>query len=97
MRETGGIDILKEALITPPEAAELYPGGPVDVSHVYRDIKVGHGGIRLEHLRTPRIATSREAVARFFAALTAAHATPRPPGGRPSTARRARADRLVDD
>jgi hypothetical protein len=73
------IDPLTEPLIRPSEATRLYPAGangkPIDVTRVYRDMRHGRDGIRLESIRTPRLATSREAVARFFLELTAARAT----------------------
>jgi hypothetical protein len=63
------IDPLTEDLIWPTEAAKLYPRGPggktVHVGRVYRDMKRG-----LESIRTPRMATSRQAVARFFRRLS---------------------------
>ena len=63
------IDPLTEELVSPREAAKLYPRGRggkvVHVSRVYRDILHGHDGIRLESISTPRLATSRQAVARF--------------------------------
>jgi hypothetical protein len=71
------INPLTEDLIWPTEATKLYPRGPsgktVHVSRVYRDMKRGRDGIVLESIRTPRMATSRQAVARFFRALSEAH------------------------
>ena len=68
------IDPLTEDLITPAAATALYPRGPggrkVHVSRVYRDMKIGVRGVRLESVKTPRLATSRQAVARFFARLS---------------------------
>ena len=68
------IDPLEEELITPADAARYYPRGPsgrrVHVSRVYRDMLHGHDGVVLESIRTPRLATSREAVGRFFTRLT---------------------------
>ena len=67
------IDPLAEELISPSAAAGLYPRGPegkkVHVSKVYRDMKRGHRGISLESVRTPKLATSRQAVARYFRRL----------------------------
>jgi hypothetical protein len=71
------IDLHKEALICPVEATNLYPrsasGKKVHVSRIYRDMIRGHRGILLESVRTPRLATSKEAVARFFSRLTQLH------------------------
>jgi hypothetical protein len=70
------IDPLTEHLIRPTEATKLYPRGPngkkVHVSKVYRDMQYGHDGVVLESVQTPTLATSREAVARFFRQLTEA-------------------------
>ena len=68
------IDPTKEELITPNEATRYYPrsarGKKVHISKVYRDMQVGHQGLKLESIRTPRLATSREAVSRFFHRLS---------------------------
>lgn len=68
------IDPLHEELILPSEAVQHYPrtakGKRVHVSRVYRDMLVGKRGVRLESLRTPRLVTSREAIARFFQRLS---------------------------
>jgi Protein of unknown function (DUF1580) len=70
------IDPLVEELITPSQATALYPrnskGKKVHISKIYRDMDRGARGILLESLRTPRRATSREAVARFFRRLSEA-------------------------
>jgi hypothetical protein len=70
------IDPLREELITPAEAARCDPrkadGRRARVRRVDRDRPRGPHGVRLESVRTPRRATSREAVARFFARLTEA-------------------------
>ena len=70
------IDPLREELLSPAQACKLYPlgasGRPPSVSLVYRHIQKGFKGIRLESIRVPRIATSREAVSRFFRRLTEA-------------------------
>jgi hypothetical protein len=68
------IDPLAEALISPTDAAKIFPkarsGKPVHVSFVYRAMKCGCKGVVLESIRTPKLATSRQAVARFITALT---------------------------
>lgn len=68
------IDPLVEDLITPAEAADLYPKGrggrKVHVAVVYRHMGPGVRGVVLESVRTPRLATSRQAVARFFRRLS---------------------------
>jgi hypothetical protein len=68
------IDPLEEELITPSEATRYYPrsakGKKVHVSKIYRDLQVGHRGVKLESIRTPRLATSKEAIARFFQRLS---------------------------
>ena len=70
------IDPLTEDLVWPAAATSHYPRGPdgkkVHISNVYRDMKKGHMGIVLESIRTPRLATSRQALARFFARLSQA-------------------------
>ena len=88
------IDPLIEELITPTEATAMYPRGPrgmkPHVSKVYRDMKVGCRGIVLESISTPRLATSRQAVARYFARLGE---ITRPPA--PSASAPARSGRLA--
>lgn len=68
------IDPTKEVLITPAEATWLYPcnsqGKKVHVSKIYRDMTQGSRGIVLESIRTPRLCTTREAIARFFVRLS---------------------------
>jgi hypothetical protein len=68
------IDPLYEELITPREATRYYPrnsrGRKVHVAKVYRDMQVGKHGVKLECLRTPRLVTSKEAIARFFKRLS---------------------------
>jgi hypothetical protein len=70
------IDPLVEDLIWPTEATNYYPRGAagkkVHVCKVYRDMSKGHRGIVLESIRTPRLATSRQALVRFFARLSGA-------------------------
>ena len=55
------------------EAARLFPRGAngkyPHVSKLYRLARHGSFGVVLESIRTPRLATSREAVARFFCRL----------------------------
>jgi hypothetical protein len=86
------IDLFSEKLISLPQAAKLFPcsqaGRTVHVGAVYRAAKRGHGGVRLETVRTPRLATSREAVARYFEALTARSMNPEPPRPRHQERRR---------
>jgi hypothetical protein len=92
------IDPLTEEVITPSEAAALYPRGPsgkkVHVCKVYRDMSRGCHGIVLESIRTPRLATSRQAVARFFRRLTDRRHQMTPPGHEASA--RYRASREVE-
>jgi hypothetical protein len=68
------IDPLTEDLIWPTAATNCYPRGEggrkVHVSVVYRDMKRGRKGVLLESIRTPKLATSRQAVGRFFRALS---------------------------
>jgi hypothetical protein len=68
------IDPLEEQVILPRVAADCYPrderGRKVHVSMIYRHMTVGVRGVVLESIRTPRLATSREAIARFFASLS---------------------------
>ena len=82
------IDPLTEEVIYPNAAIKLYPRGAdgrtPHVSRIYRDMKRGCGGVVLESVRTPKLATSREAVARFFRRLTEAA---EPAGTKPMPAR----------
>jgi len=68
------IDALNEEVISPKEATRYYPrdnlGRKVHVSTVYRHATVGVRGILLESIRTPRMCTSKEAIARFFQRLS---------------------------
>jgi hypothetical protein len=68
------IDPLREKSLIPRLATEHYPrnswGKKVHVSRVYRDMLVGKNGVKLECLRTPRLVTSKEAIARFFQRLS---------------------------
>jgi hypothetical protein len=94
------IDALMERLIRPSEAVTMYPVGPGDKfphpSRVYRDMKYGRNGIVLESLRTPTLATSRQAVARFFVKLTEARATSSEASGHRRPNARPRANQLVE-
>ena len=70
----GVIDPLDEDLICPSLATRLFPPGPngkyVHDSFVYRAMKTGCRSIILESTRTPKLATSRQAVARFIRRMT---------------------------
>jgi hypothetical protein len=76
------IDPLTEDVILPSEATRIFPKGPngkhPHVSFIYRAMKTGCRGVVLESIRTPRLATSRQAVARFLQRLSAS--------GRPTSA-----------
>jgi hypothetical protein len=67
------IDPLTEEIIWPRVAARMFPRGEngkyPHISKIYRLMKTGCRGVVLESIRTPRLATSREAVARFFCRL----------------------------
>jgi hypothetical protein len=67
------IDPLTEMIISPRMAARMFPQGEngkyPHVGKIYRLMKTGWHGVVLESIRTPRLATSREAVARFFRRL----------------------------
>jgi hypothetical protein len=69
------IDPLAEDLIWPWEATWIFPKGSngkhPHVSFIYRAMKTGCRGVVLESIRTPRLATSRQAVARFLQRLSA--------------------------
>jgi hypothetical protein len=66
-------DLTREDLLSLSEAARYLPtvnGKKHATSTLYRWCRRGIGGIRLEYIRVGRtIATSREALDRFFAAL----------------------------
>ena len=71
------IDIHTEALITLKAAARLRPPGrnnrPTHVSTLYRWVRCGVGGVRLEAVRLGgAFVTSREALQRFADRLTSA-------------------------
>jgi hypothetical protein len=99
------IDPTKEPLVLvagpEPGIRGIYPRNPdgslVSVDRVYRDIRQGRGGIYLECVYTPRLATSREAVARFFARLTEARTAAAPDAGHQSLAARERAKTKVEE
>src|SRR5690349_5080923 len=68
------IDPLSEDLIPPTEATSLFPrnrrGKRLHVTVIYRYMSKGCRGVVLESLRTPRLVTSRQAVARFIRRLS---------------------------
>jgi Protein of unknown function (DUF1580) len=68
------IDPLREHLIPPNVATRYYPkdqlGRKVHVATVYRHLTVGVRGVVLESIKTPRLCTSMEAIARFFSKLS---------------------------
>jgi hypothetical protein len=68
------IDVLAEELIRPIEAAALFPrsrrGKRIHVSAVYRFMTTGCRGVILESVKSPRLATSRQAIARFIDRLS---------------------------
>jgi hypothetical protein len=67
-------DPLTEDVILPGTATGLFPRQPngkkIHVSVIYRYMKHGCRGVILESVRTPRLATSRQAIARFFQRLS---------------------------
>ena len=67
------IDSKQEALITLTEAAKMLPrvgGKRIHVCTIWRWCKKGLRGVNLDYLRVgSRVATSHEAMHRFFAAL----------------------------
>jgi hypothetical protein len=70
------IDPLTETLLSFPQAAELFApyreGKPAHVSRLHRHRLYGYRGVYLEAMRQGgQWVTSKEAVARFMAALTA--------------------------
>ena len=74
------IDPLNEDLIWPTGATRLFSKGPngkhPHVSFVYRAMKSGCRGVLLESVRIPRLATSRQAVARFILRLSGTDRAP---------------------
>lgn len=96
-----GIDLAQEDLISPLEATRHYPSGPMGrkahVSRVYRDMTRGFRGIVLESIRTPKLATSRQAIARFFRHLTEAGRRDNPaPSAAPRRSPDPRVERELD-
>ena len=77
------IDPRSEDLILPSAATAMFPpsrrGKKIDVKVVYRYMRTGCRGVVLESLRTPRLVTSREAVARFIRRLSDLDRTNLPP------------------
>jgi hypothetical protein len=73
------IDPLVEDVISPPQAARMFAlglnGKYPHVGFIYRAMKTGCRGIILESIRTPKLATSRQAVARFIRRMTEADRT----------------------
>jgi hypothetical protein len=88
------IDTIAESIVTLNEAARSLPhrraGRPVHLSCIYRWSQVGVKGIRLETVQIGGTrCTSREALQRFFDALTAqAEHRPVPQSARTTVARR---------
>lgn len=68
------INPLKETVIRPRVAVRDYPrdehGRKVHISTIYRHMTIGVRGVVLESIKTPRLCTSREAIARFFLKLS---------------------------
>lgn len=98
------IDSTSEVLLTFPQAAEEIPrrrrGRKCHVSTLYRWATVGCRGVVLETLQCGgTLTTSREALQRFFEALTVSRESARPglrPGPTEVPVRRSRARRLRD-
>ena len=90
------IDITTERLIDLEEAAKLFPGkngGTVHPETVKLYARRGKLGVRLETvLGGPRRCTSREAVARFIEAVTAANDNRSPRPDRAPVANRTKAE-----
>jgi hypothetical protein len=93
------IDPLNEELISPTEAARIFPKGakgkPLHVTCIYRYMSHGCRGVVLESVNAPKKCTSRQAVARFIRDLTGEASCPGPvtrscPEGR-------RSNRLVEE
>jgi len=82
------IDIDRETLVSLTEATKVLPrvnGKRPAISTLWRWCRKGLRGVRLEYVRMGRnIATSREALNRFFNALAAADPTPAPTQPDPS-------------
>ncbi len=99
------IDIGSERLVTPSDAARLRPPGrsgrPTHVSTIYRWIRRGHRGVKLEAVRIGGcLYTSSEALQRFAERLTLDEFPSPPPSPRTTTAvvraRTERAERVLD-
>jgi len=92
------IDPLNEEIIHAREAAKLFPRGAngkhPHVSKIYRLMKTGSRGVVLESIRTPRLATSREAVGRFMRSLSELDPSATPQNHRPTS--RDSADHAVE-
>ena len=106
------IDIENETLLTLTEATKVLPrlnGRRPAISTLWRWCRKGLRGVRLDYIRVGRnIATSREALSRFFSALAEADTPPesppksrRCPELRPTSAARKRmldeADRILKE
>ena len=94
------IDLTTETPLTLAEAARTLPGGAVHVSTVHRWRLKGVRDVRLEtFLRGGIRYTTHEAVARFFAAITAAADGNTPPVRTPRQRERdiEQAEREFDD
>ena len=78
------IDPLTEEIIWPRDVVKMLPKGSngkhLHIGYVYRAMKTGCRGVVLESIRTPRLATSKPAVARYLRALSDAD---RPAGTAP--------------
>jgi hypothetical protein len=76
------IDPLTEEIILPRVATGLFPRQPngkkIDTCTIYRYMKQGCRGEILESIRTPRLTTSRQAIARFMQRLSEATPTAEP-------------------
>ena len=76
------INIENETIVSLTEATKVLPprnGRRVAISTMWRWCRKGLRGVRLEYVRMGRnIATSREALNRFFNALAAADPIPKP-------------------
>lgn len=99
------IDINQDHLLTPAQAASLRPPGrrgrPTHLSTIYRWMKIGVRGVRLESVRLGGCTyTSREAIQQFAEQLTRTNTLVTSQGVAISSARRRReherAGRLLD-
>lgn len=67
------IDPFKETMLSMSKAARIIPGGPKTPQTVYRWHSISINGVKLDAvLIGGRLQTSKEALGRFFAAVTAA-------------------------